>query len=60
MKCHKPPKMIPMIPMVPMVPMIPMVHSVGDCSAARRNNHAAAIKTHTWRKLSGRYDPQRQ
>ena len=53
MKCHKQ-------PMIPMIPMIPMVHSVGKNSAARRNNHAVAIKTHTWRKPSGRYDPQRQ
>lgn len=60
MKCHKPPKMIPMIPMIPMVPMVPMVHSVGKNSAARRNNHAAAIKPHIWRKPSRRYDPQRQ
>ena len=35
-------------------------HSVGNNSAARRNNHAEAIKPHTWRKPSGRYDPQRQ
>lgn len=53
MKCHKPPKMMPM------TPMMPMMHSVGKNSAARRNNHAAAINMHTWRKLSGRYDPRR-
>ena len=52
--------MMLMIPMMPMMLMIPMMHSVGKNSAARRNNHAAAIKPHTWRKLAGRYKPQRQ
>ena len=60
MKCHKQPKMIPMIPMMPMMPMIPMIPSIGKNSAAWRNNHAAAIKTHTWRNPSRGYDPQRQ